>query len=55
MVILCFVFSPIVSDVPRAALVAVMVLVSFSAVGWRSIALATLKRMPTVLIAVIVR
>jgi SulP family sulfate permease len=46
LMILCIVFGPIVSDIPMAALVAVMVLVSFGTFDWHSVAPATLKRMP---------
>ncbi|WNV92157.1 SulP family inorganic anion transporter [Umezawaea sp. Da 62-37] len=54
LMILCIAFGPIVSDMPMAALVAVMVLVSFGTFDWHSIAPATLKRMPTGEIAVMV-
>ncbi len=54
LMILCIVFGPIVSDIPMAALVAVMVLVSFGTFDWHSIAPATLKRMPTGEITVMV-
>ncbi|MFB4315873.1 SulP family inorganic anion transporter [Actinomadura sp. 21ATH] len=46
LMILCIVFGPIVSDIPMAALVAVMVLVSVGTFDWHSIAPATLRRMP---------
>jgi SulP family sulfate permease len=46
LVILCIVFGPVVSDIPMAVLVAVMVLVSFGTFDWHSVAPATLKRMP---------
>jgi SulP family sulfate permease len=46
LMILCIVFGPLVSDIPMAALVAVMVLVAFGTFDWHSIAPATLKRMP---------
>ena len=46
LMILCIVFGPWVSQIPMAALVAVMVLVSFSTFDWHSIAPATLRRMP---------
>ncbi|MDX8034875.1 SulP family inorganic anion transporter [Lentzea sp. BCCO 10_0856] len=46
LMILCIVFGPVVSDIPMAALVAVMVLVSFGTFDWHSVAPATLKRMP---------
>ncbi|MFI6448068.1 SulP family inorganic anion transporter [Kitasatospora sp. NPDC050543] len=46
LMVLCIVFGPVVSDIPMAALVAVMVLVSVGAFDWHSIAPKTLKRMP---------
>jgi SulP family sulfate permease len=46
LMILCIVFGPIVSDIPMAALVAVMILVAFGTFDRHSIAPATLKRMP---------
>lgn len=46
LMILCLVFGPLVSQIPMAALVAVMVLVAFGTFDWHSIAPATLKRMP---------
>ncbi|WP_063276269.1 SulP family inorganic anion transporter, partial [Amycolatopsis keratiniphila] len=46
LMILCIAFGPLVSQIPMAALVAVMVLVAFSTFDWHSIAPATLKRMP---------
>ncbi|MDX8048461.1 SulP family inorganic anion transporter [Lentzea sp. BCCO 10_0798] len=54
LMILCIVFGPVVSDIPMAALVAVMVLVSFGTFDWHSVAPATLKRMPTGEITVMV-
>ena len=54
LMILCIVFGPVVSDIPMAALVAVMVLVSVGTFDWHSIAPATLKRMPTGEISVMV-
>ncbi|SES37345.1 sulfate permease, SulP family [Lentzea xinjiangensis] len=54
LMILCIVFGPVVSDIPMAALVAVMVLVAFGTFDWHSIAPATLKRMPTGEISVMV-
>ncbi|MCG8917711.1 SulP family inorganic anion transporter [Actinokineospora sp. PR83] len=54
LMVLCISFGPIVSDIPMAALVAVMVLVSFGTFDWHSIAPATLKRMPTGEITVMV-
>ncbi|WP_460961589.1 SulP family inorganic anion transporter [Parasphingorhabdus pacifica] len=47
LMILCIAFGPVVSDIPMAALVAVMVLVAFGTFDWHSIAPNTLKRMPT--------
>ncbi|MEU2791604.1 SulP family inorganic anion transporter [Streptomyces sp. NPDC007100] len=46
LMVLCIVFGPVVSDIPMAALVAVMVMVSFATFDWHSIAPGTLKRMP---------
>ena len=46
LLILVVVCGPVVSRIPMAALVAVMVLVSVSTFDWRSIAPARLKRMP---------
>ncbi|MFI0352795.1 SulP family inorganic anion transporter [Actinomadura sp. 9N407] len=46
LMVLCIVFGPIVSDIPMAALVAVMVLVAFGTFDWHSVHPATLKRMP---------
>ncbi|MCX0243493.1 SulP family inorganic anion transporter [Streptomyces drozdowiczii] len=46
LMVLCIVFGPIVSDIPMAALVAVMVMVSFATFDWHSIAPKTLRRMP---------
>ncbi|MGP2437213.1 SulP family inorganic anion transporter [Streptomyces sp. JW3] len=46
LMILCIVFGPVVSDIPMAALVAVMVMVSVGTFDWHSIAPRTLKRMP---------
>ncbi|WP_030561863.1 SulP family inorganic anion transporter [Streptomyces aureocirculatus] len=54
LMVLCIVFGPIVSDIPMAALVAVMVMVSFATFDWHSIAPKTLRRMPTGEIAVMV-
>ncbi|WP_235883366.1 SulP family inorganic anion transporter [Saccharopolyspora elongata] len=47
LMILCIAFGPLVSQIPMAALVAVMVLVSVGTFDWHSISPATLKRMPT--------
>ncbi|MGW7249751.1 SulP family inorganic anion transporter [Streptomyces decoyicus] len=46
LLILCIVLGPIVSRIPMAALVAVMVLVSVGTFDWHSIKPATLKRLP---------
>ncbi|WP_189856853.1 SulP family inorganic anion transporter [Streptomyces poonensis] len=54
LMVLCVVFGPVVSDIPMAALVAVMVMVAFGTFDWHSIAPKTLKRMPTGEIAVMV-
>ncbi len=52
LMVLCIVFGPVVSDIPMAALVAVMVMVSFATFDWHSVAPVTLKRMPAGEIAV---
>lgn len=52
LMVLCIVFGPVVSDIPMAALVAVMVMVSFATFDWHSIAPKTLRRMPAGEIAV---
>jgi SulP family sulfate permease len=52
LMVLCIVFGPVVSDIPMAALVAVMVMVSFATFDWHSIAPKTLKRLPAGEIAV---
>ncbi len=54
LMVLCVVFGPVVSDIPMAALVAVMVMVSFATFDWHSVAPRTLKRMPAGEIAVMV-
>lgn len=54
LMVLCVVFGPVVSDIPMAALVAVMVMVSFATFDWHSIAPETLRRMPAGEIAVMV-
>lgn len=46
LMVLCIVFGPVVSDIPMAALVAVMVMVSVGTFDWHSIAPRTLRRMP---------
>jgi SulP family sulfate permease len=52
LMVLCIVFGSVVSDIPMAALVAVMVMVAFGTFDWHSIAPKTLKRMPAGEIAV---
>ena len=54
LMVLCVVFGPVVSDIPMAALVAVMVMVSVGTFDWHSIAPRTLKRMPAGEITVMV-
>ncbi|GAA3732126.1 SulP family inorganic anion transporter [Salinactinospora qingdaonensis] len=61
LMVLCIVFGPWVSQIPMAALVAVMIIVSVSTFDWHSVAPATLKRMPlgetvvmTVTVAIVV-
>ncbi len=54
LMVLCVVFGPVVSDIPMAALVAVMVMVSFATFDWHSITPRTLKRMPAGEITVMV-
>jgi SulP family sulfate permease len=55
--VLCIIFGPVVSDIPMAALVAVMVLVSFGTFDWHSVRWGTLRRMPvgetTVMVATV--
>ncbi|MFJ9851633.1 SulP family inorganic anion transporter [Streptomyces sp. NPDC101150] len=46
LLILCIALGPVVSRIPMAALVAVMILVSVSTFDWHSIKPATLQRMP---------
>ncbi|MEU7131904.1 SulP family inorganic anion transporter [Streptomyces sp. NPDC046261] len=46
LMVLCIAFGPVVSDIPMAALVAVMVMVSVATFDWHSIAPKTLRRMP---------
>ncbi|APU14157.1 MULTISPECIES: SulP family inorganic anion transporter [Actinoalloteichus] len=46
LMVLCIVFGPVVSDIPMAALVAVMIMVSFATFDWRSVSPRTLRRMP---------
>jgi SulP family sulfate permease len=54
LIILVVVFGPVVSRMPMAALVAVMVLLAVGTFDWHSITPATLKRMPTGEITVMV-
>ncbi|MFF3013461.1 SulP family inorganic anion transporter [Streptomyces sp. NPDC057939] len=54
LMVLCVAFGPIVSEIPMAALVAVMIMVSFATFDWHSIAPRTLSRMPAGEIAVMV-
>ncbi|MDQ0383210.1 MFS superfamily sulfate permease-like transporter [Streptomyces sp. DSM 42143] len=54
LMVLCIAFGPAVSAIPMAALVAVMIMVSFATFDWHSIAPKTLKRMPAGEIAVMV-
>ncbi|MFF1399686.1 SulP family inorganic anion transporter [Streptomyces sp. NPDC058287] len=54
LMVLCIAFGPVVSDIPMAALVAVMVMVTFATFDWHSIAPKTLKRMPAGEITVMV-
>lgn len=54
LMVLCIVFGPVVSQIPMAALVAVMVMVSFATFDWHSIAPRTLRRMPVGEITVMV-
>ncbi|MGD9482790.1 SulP family inorganic anion transporter [Streptomyces sp. TRM70308] len=57
LLVLVVVLGPVVSDIPMAALVAVMILVSVATFDWHSIQPGTLKRMPvseTVVMAVTV-
>ncbi|MGY1454305.1 SulP family inorganic anion transporter [Streptomyces sp. SS8] len=46
LLILVVTFGPVVSTIPMAALVAVMILVSFATFDWHSVQPRTLKRMP---------
>ncbi|MFE2556190.1 SulP family inorganic anion transporter [Streptomyces sp. NPDC059352] len=54
LMVLCIVGGPVVSEIPMAALVAVMVMVCFATFDWHSLAPKTLKRMPAGEIAVMV-
>ncbi|MDK1342061.1 SulP family inorganic anion transporter [Streptomyces sp. 378] len=46
LLLLVVVFGPVVSDIPMAALVAVMLLVAFATFDWHSVQPKTLRRMP---------
>ncbi|MCL7426550.1 SulP family inorganic anion transporter [Streptomyces sp. YS415] len=54
LMVLCIVFGPVVSGIPMAALVAVMVMVSVATFDWHSVAPKTLRRMPAGEITVMV-
>ncbi|MEU4148443.1 SulP family inorganic anion transporter [Streptomyces parvulus] len=54
LMVLCVVFGPVVSDIPMAALVAVMVMVAFGTFDWHSVSPKTLRRMPAGEITVMV-
>lgn len=54
LMVLCIALGPVVSDIPMAALVAVMVMVSFTTFDWHSTAPKTLRRMPAGEITVMV-
>jgi SulP family sulfate permease len=54
LMVLCIVFGPVVSDIPMAALVSVMVMVSVATFDWHSVAPKTLRRMPAGEITVMV-
>ncbi|MFG2540834.1 SulP family inorganic anion transporter [Streptomyces sp. NPDC048594] len=54
LMVLCVVFGPVVSDIPMAALVAVMVMVAFDTFDWHSVSPKTLRRLPAGEIAVMV-
>ncbi|MGW2206811.1 SulP family inorganic anion transporter [Streptomyces sp. NPDC001774] len=54
LMVLCIVFGPVVSDIPMAALVAVMIMVCFTTFDWHSVAPKTLRRMPVGEIAIMV-
>ncbi|MFD9356334.1 SulP family inorganic anion transporter [Streptomyces sp. NPDC060031] len=54
LMVLCVVFGPVVSRIPMAALVAVMVMVCFATFDWHSVAPKTLRRMPAGEITVMV-
>ncbi|PGH51528.1 MULTISPECIES: SulP family inorganic anion transporter [Streptomyces] len=46
LIVLVVIFGPVVSDIPMAALVAVMIMVSVATFDWHSIAPKTVRRMP---------
>ncbi|MDB1090076.1 SulP family inorganic anion transporter [Streptomyces sp. ACA25] len=46
LMVLCIAFGPVVSQIPMAALVAVMILVAFATFDWHSVNPRTLQRMP---------
>ncbi|MFC4331051.1 SulP family inorganic anion transporter [Streptomyces andamanensis] len=46
LLVLCIVLGPVVSTIPMAALVAVMILVAVGTFDWHSVRPATLRRMP---------
>ncbi|WP_329375160.1 MULTISPECIES: SulP family inorganic anion transporter [unclassified Streptomyces] len=54
LMVLCIVCGPVVSRIPMAALVAVMVMVCFATFDWHSVAPGTLRRMPAGEITVMV-
>ncbi|MGW6392937.1 SulP family inorganic anion transporter [Streptomyces sp. NPDC055103] len=54
LMVLCIVFGPVVSDIPMAALIAVMVMVCFATFDWHSVAPKTLRRLPAGEITVMV-
>ncbi|MGK5729172.1 SulP family inorganic anion transporter [Streptomyces sp. URMC 124] len=54
LLVLCLALGPVVSEIPMAALVAVMIMVSIAAFDWHSVAPRTLKRMPAGEITVMV-
>ncbi|MFF6879697.1 MULTISPECIES: SulP family inorganic anion transporter [unclassified Streptomyces] len=54
LMVLCMAFGPVVSDIPMAALVAVMIMVSFATFDWHSVAPKTLQRLPAGEITVMV-
>ncbi|MGK5637482.1 SulP family inorganic anion transporter [Streptomyces sp. URMC 126] len=46
LMVLCVAFGSVVSGIPMAALVAIMIMVSFTTFDWHSVAPRTLRRMP---------